>query len=233
MWFDGIRQPNTMYVASVSRGKDSTAMLRAIQLMGWPLDAICSVDIWFDEDTHAELPPVVAFKDEWDAKCLDWFGVPVTRLCAHKRESSADGECHSRESYTSYFYRRREGGKFCGAYVGFPMQRGSWCKKLKYEQVDLCGYLLSQGVPGERERESCGKAETRSETSKSWGTRKSEGAGANPTSNDQHSRLPKQSMPLVYRGTQKFGTTIKGFPWRKGAWCQDRLKGNGLDRVFR
>lgn len=86
MWFDGIRQPNTLYVASVSRGKDSTAMLRAIQLMGWPLDAICSVDIWFDDETPAELPPMVAFKDAWDAKCLEWFGIPVTRLCATKRE---------------------------------------------------------------------------------------------------------------------------------------------------
>lgn len=86
MLFDGIRQPNTIYAASVSRGKDSTAMLRAIQLMGWPLDVICSVDIWFDETTPAELPPMVAFKDEWDRKCLEWFGVPVTRLCAAKRE---------------------------------------------------------------------------------------------------------------------------------------------------
>lgn len=136
MWFDGQRQPNTLYVASVSRGKDSTAMLRAIQLMGWPLDAICSVDIWFDDDTPAELPPMVAFKDEWDEKFLEWFGIPVTRLCATKREAEQE-ECHSREYYTSYFYRRRADGQFCGAFVGFPMQRGSWCKKLKYEQVDL------------------------------------------------------------------------------------------------
>ena len=87
MWFDGIRQPNTLYVANTSRGKDSTAMLRAIQLMGWPLDMIVSVDIWFDEDTPAELPPMVKFKDEYDRKALDWFGVPVTRLCAKKPRS--------------------------------------------------------------------------------------------------------------------------------------------------
>lgn len=86
MIFDGVRKPDTLYVASVSRGKDSTAMLRAIQLMGWPLDMIVSVDIWFDEDTPAELPPMVKFKDEWDEKCLKTFGIPVTRLCATKRE---------------------------------------------------------------------------------------------------------------------------------------------------
>ena len=86
MWFDGQRQPNTVYVANTSRGKDSTAMLRAIQLMGWPLDMICAVDIWFDADTPAELPPMVAFKDDYDSKVLKWFGVPVTRLCASQRE---------------------------------------------------------------------------------------------------------------------------------------------------
>ena len=86
MWFDGIRQPDTLYVANTSRGKDSTAMLRAIQLMGWPLDMIVSVDIWATQDIPAELPPMVAFKDEYDRKVLEWFGVPVTRLCATKRE---------------------------------------------------------------------------------------------------------------------------------------------------
>jgi hypothetical protein len=86
MWFDGIRQPNTLYVANTSRGKDSTAMLRAIELMGWPLDMICAVDIWATQDIPAELPPMVAFKDDYDRKVFDWFGVPVTRLCATKRE---------------------------------------------------------------------------------------------------------------------------------------------------
>lgn len=56
MWFDGVRQPDTVYVASVSRGKDSTAMLRAIQLMGWPLDMIASVDIWATDEIPAGLP---------------------------------------------------------------------------------------------------------------------------------------------------------------------------------
>ena len=91
MWFDGVRQPDTLYVASVSRGKDSTAMLRAIQLMGWPLDMIASVDVWATDDIPAELPPMVAFKDEWDEKCLKWFGVPVARLCARRAVKDEDG----------------------------------------------------------------------------------------------------------------------------------------------
>lgn len=99
MWFDGIRQENTLYVASVSRGKDSTAMLRAIQLMGWPLDAIVAVDIWATHDIPAELPPMVEFKDEWDKKCLETFGVPVTRLCARDKKGN-------KISYNDIFYRK-------------------------------------------------------------------------------------------------------------------------------
>ena len=101
MWFDGIRQPNTLYVANTSRGKDSTAMLRAIEIMGWPLDMICAVDIWATQDIPAELPPMVAFKDDYDRKVFDWFGVPVTRLCATKRERERTApECHTPTCFT-------------------------------------------------------------------------------------------------------------------------------------
>ena len=157
MWFDGIRQPNTLYIASVSRGKDSTAMLQAIKLMGWPLDGIVSVDVWFDDDTPAELPPMVAFKDEWDRKCYDQFGIPVTRVCATKEE-----EPPSNLTYTDIFYRpmqkylnsqnvqvereraitgsRRtgrdgvqEGSRHESMRMGFPYAsfRGGWCHELK------------------------------------------------------------------------------------------------------
>lgn len=151
MWFDGIRQPNTIYVASVSRGKDSTAMLRAIQLMGWPLDAIYSVDIWATQDIPAELPPMVAFKEEWDKKVLEWFGVPVTRLCAMK-----DGK---KVSYNDIFYRKispkrereREYGcrSLCGnsPIFGFPLVRGGWCKSyLKQSALKVSQVFDALGV---------------------------------------------------------------------------------------
>ena len=146
MWFDGIRQPNTLYVASVSRGKDSTAMLRAIQLMGWPLDMIVAVDIWATDTIPAELPPMVAFKDEWDRKCFERFGVPVTRICATKkvdssqfvnvereRERERERELRGRISYERYFYSPHTYGNtrvFAperdGIY-GFPIRTGAWC----------------------------------------------------------------------------------------------------------
>jgi hypothetical protein len=78
MWFDGIRQPDTLYVASVSRGKDSTAMLRAIQLMGWPLDMICAVDIWATpKNDYAVITQSIGriartFEGKKDAICYDF-----------------------------------------------------------------------------------------------------------------------------------------------------------------
>lgn len=123
-------------------------MLRAIQLMGWPLDMICSVDIWFDDDTPAELPPMVAFKDEYDAKVLETFGIPVTRLCATKKESSGG----ARVSYCSLFYKNVYSAKYGEHIKGFPATVGSWCKLLKDQsdgrytfEADLHRHLLSRG----------------------------------------------------------------------------------------
>lgn len=95
MWFDGVRQPNTIYVADISHGKDSTAMLRAIQILGFPLDVICTTDMWATKDIRAELPPMVQFKDEWDRKCQEYFGLPVTHVCAHKRERETAEDSHT------------------------------------------------------------------------------------------------------------------------------------------
>lgn len=134
MWFDGQRQPDTLYVASVSRGKDSTAMLRAIQIMGWPLDYIISVDIWATQDIPAELPPMVAFKDKWDDMCAKLFGIPVTRICAQKKDGSG------KLSYEDAFYRKvtiknSKNTERIMRNNGFPIQISPWCQKLKVNYV--------------------------------------------------------------------------------------------------
>lgn len=208
MWFDGVRQPNTLYVASTSRGKDSTAMLRAIELLGFPLDAIVSVDIWFDENTPAELPPMVAFKDEYDRKVLERFGVPVTRVCAHKRERERerrdDGECFQRRNYCEMFYTRytksRVGND--GRIYGFPHLRGGWCKRLKYTEVDVCRCLLqtAEGQQGEgrqvRVPDSPGELV--------YGN--SEGISINQAKSDPGNvRLSVTRLPVVYGGTEATG----------------------------
>ena len=122
MWFDGIRQPNTLYTASVSRGKDSTAMLRAIQIMNWPLDVVMAVDIWFDDDTPAEYPELVEFKRKWDKRCEDMLGVPVIHLCS----MYADGR---KKTYVSEFYREFQRGVWKGERYGFPTRGRNWCNR--------------------------------------------------------------------------------------------------------
>lgn len=135
MWFDGVRQPNTVYVASVSRGKDSTAMLRAIQLMGWPLDVVYSVDIWFDDETPAELPPLVAFKDEWDRRCYEQFGIYVNRVFAKSK-----GE---KKTYCDIFYRKFGKNKRNGEIYGFPIVNRQWCTgELKQQPLNRVNFLL-------------------------------------------------------------------------------------------
>ena len=153
MWFDGIRQPNTIYVANTSRGKDSTAMLRAIQLMGWPLDMICSVDVWATDTIPAELPPMVAFKDEYDKKVLEWLGIPVTRLCATKRERERESIA-ARQKLERKFPNLRIpdavrqlvpiGSQTIGT-LGFPNQACRWCTgelKNAASTASLCGRVL-------------------------------------------------------------------------------------------
>lgn len=139
------RQPNTQYVASISRGKDSNAMLHVIKdVLHYPLDRIVTVQVWATQDIPAELPPMVAWQDECDKRILDMFGVPVERLCAKDKNGN-------KVSYNDIFYRKitprggraREAGTEAGLYkprgiatiYGYPQQRGSWCKKLKTEYV--------------------------------------------------------------------------------------------------
>ena len=214
MWFDGQRQPNTLYVANTSRGKDSTAMLRAIELMGWPLDMICSVDIWFDETTPAELPPMVAFKDEYDRKVFDWFGIPVTRLCATKREREpeSDGECHSqRLTYFGLFYHRVLSARHGWHIKGFPNTNHAWCKLLKDQldgrysfQADIQGHLLSRSIAAERERERK-RVSMRQELERQY----------------PNLRIPDAKRKLVLR-SQTLGTL--GFPNQSCRWCTGELK---------
>lgn len=239
MWFDGIRQPNTLYVANTSRGKDSTAMLRAIQLMGWPLDMICSVDVWATDTIPAELPPMVAFKDEYDKKVLDWFGIPVTRLCATKRERERERKtesvihnCRMKDCSTIGCSPKSTDGTSkdsptqttVGANCSKTNLMGDIRSKLTYE--DIFYRKVSPKREREREREHCSAAETRTETSKSTDSRCGSATGAR-LSNYQDSRIPESGLPLVYRRTQE--CRIYGFPYQKGAWCQDRLKGGLLD----
>ena len=50
------------YIASISYGKDSLAMLEVIKQHGLPLDRIVHVEIMATKDIPADLPPMMEFK---------------------------------------------------------------------------------------------------------------------------------------------------------------------------
>lgn len=106
----------TKSIAHVSRGKDSTAMLEAIRILGYPLDGIVVTEIWFDDETPAQYPDIVKFNDYWDSKVEQMYGIPVTKICAPY-------------TYKDLFMCRR---KKDGVSYGFPLQSRPWCKLLKY-----------------------------------------------------------------------------------------------------
>lgn len=135
------KQPNTQYVLSLSYGKDSIATLEAIHQLGYPLDRIVHAEIWATDTISADLPPMVEFKNHADKIIKKRYGIEVEHICAMR-----DGE---KLTYEKCFYHKpvrrieRGGGdlristdqRICYSnylpYKGFPLTRGSWCKKLK------------------------------------------------------------------------------------------------------
>ena len=170
--YDTLFDPNTICVACISHGKDSNAMLRAIKLLGLPLHRIVTSDVWATQDIPAVLPEMWDWKKEADETIKKLYGIEVEHICAMQKEKFrvsdkriTEVEEHAkddlsqfvqverereRESYESMFYHVLEGGKFAGTIKGFPQTIGSWCKKLKYEKVDIRRYIL-QEIQGRKE----------------------------------------------------------------------------------
>ena len=246
MWFDGVRQPDTLYVASVSRGKDSTAMLRAIQLMGWPLDMITAVDIWATDDIPAELPPMVAFKVEWDEKCLERFGLPVTRLCARRKvdERERERETFERRFYSAHVYgNARVAHPERDGIYGFPIRAGAWCNsKLKVAALrenDIRERFLSR--PEAQTEASQRERERERERGQANGIRSDQGELVLRTQ-DKKSRSdislvspthPNASgVPASRNARTDRYSNGQGWATRHSLWCNSRLKSRVLDRPF-
>lgn len=107
------------YIASLSYGKDSMAMLHVItDVLHWPLDRIITADVWATDTIPADLPPMVEFKQYADAEIKKRWGIEVEHF---KSEATFESGF--------YFTRGRTGRKtkFDGRIYGFPMQRGQWC----------------------------------------------------------------------------------------------------------
>lgn len=59
------------YIASLSCGKDSIAMLEVIKQHNLPLDRILHVEIMATPNINADLPPMVEFKEKFRWKQLE------------------------------------------------------------------------------------------------------------------------------------------------------------------
>lgn len=158
MWvqeiYDTLFDPNTICVACISHGKDSNAMLRAIKLLGLPLHRIVTTDVWATQDIPAELPEMHAWKAEADARIKELYGIEVEHICAmHSQPVHVERESR-RLSYEDFFYSGYNSGVYYGNIHGFPNTKGAWCKKLKYEKVDIRRYVLSS---------LCGRSEERND----------------------------------------------------------------------
>ena len=204
------REPNTVYVLSLSYGKDSLACLDAIQKLGYPLDRIIHAEVWATKDIPADLPPMVEFKRKADEIILQRYGIVVEHFCATKRrererESGLPTQTCSTNCITTNSTENTLTDSHEPSAVG--VIDSNTIEKLTYEDIF---YRPVQKRNTERERE---RAESTAFPS-------SKGIGATVTSNN---RLCDKVESVLHRGTQK--TTPYGFPISvfRGNWCT-RLK---------
>ena len=110
------------YVASLSFGKDSMAMLIKIKELGLPLDEVIYVDIMFDDDTSGETPEMASFITKAEKILKEKFNVEVTHL-------------HG-VTFKEQFYKVKQRGKHIGDNYGFPYTIGAWCNdRLKMQPI--------------------------------------------------------------------------------------------------
>lgn len=114
------------YIASISYGKDSLAMLEVIHRNSLPLDRIVTVEVMATATIPADLPPMMEFKAKADEIIYKKYGIRVEHITAPK-------------SYEDYFYYKCNGKKSrnAGKIYGFPLQKGNWCNsRLKVDVLD-------------------------------------------------------------------------------------------------
>ena len=101
------------YVASLSFGKDSMAMLIKILELGLPLDEIIYCDIRFDDEISGEMPLMAEFIPKAEKILEEKFGVKVKHLRG--------------VTFKEQFYTVKKRGNRAGDIYGFPFAIGAWC----------------------------------------------------------------------------------------------------------
>lgn len=97
------RQPNTIYVLSLSYGKDSIATLEACKQLGYPVDAVVHSEVWFNDEISADLPPMLEFKKYADKVIKERYGLDVTHICAMKKPVA--GGAYRQKNIRKYILR--------------------------------------------------------------------------------------------------------------------------------
>ena len=110
------------YVASVSFGKDSLAMLIKIKELGLPLDEVIYVDIMFDDNISGETPEMASFITKAEKILKEKFNIEVTHLKGI--------------TFKEQFYKVKQRGNHAGDNYGFPYTIGAWCNdRLKMQPI--------------------------------------------------------------------------------------------------
>ncbi len=107
------------YIASISYGKDSLAMLEVIKQHDMPLDRIVHAEIMATDTIPADLPPMMEFKKKADKIIKKRYGIEVEHL-------------KTALTYEGLFYKKRgEKSDRHGTIIGWPMIGKSECQSLK------------------------------------------------------------------------------------------------------
>lgn len=122
------------YIASLSYGKDSMAMLHVItDVLHWQLDRIVTADVWATDTIPADLPPMVEFKKYADEEIKKRWGIEVEHFCARNQDGS-------KKTFEKLFYHIRASGNSKGQIAGFPILRLPECngelKRPVFKRID-------------------------------------------------------------------------------------------------
>lgn len=96
-------------------------------MLGLPLDRIVHSEVMATYNISADLPEMVEFKKYADKVIFDRYGIVVEHVYA----CHVNGVDNDIVTYEDVFYQKLTRGNRAGTIYGFPMLKGSWCKKLK------------------------------------------------------------------------------------------------------
>lgn len=140
---------DVQYIASISYGKDSMAMLHVIAENGLPLDRIITADVWFDDNIRADYPEMAQFKDEMDVFILENYGIKVEHFRARNGNTyfkqfykNVGEKCRQTriENARNFYFKHGFGlpvHQNTNCIYGFPVRIGAWCNsKLKIDAIN-------------------------------------------------------------------------------------------------